>query len=357
MALELTADLTEVFRTIVDVESVSGNEAALADMIEQALRGYPHLIVHRDGDAVVARTELGRAKRVIIAGHIDTVVVAGNLPSHLDQRADGTHLVGRGTVDMKGGVAVALHLAAQLRNPRHDLTWIFYDNEEVDEARNGLKRLIETTPDLVAGDFAILMEPTNAEVEGGCQGSIRIRITLEGKAAHSARSWTGINAIHRLADVLARLNAWEPRQINVDGLTYREGLNAVTISGGVATNVIPPEAAIEINYRYAPDKTPEQALEELGRVFDGYSYEVTDLCAAARPGLEDPLIGQFIDAVGSVPRPKYGWTDVARLSQLGIPAINYGPGDSLLAHTAEEHCPVEHLDRCATALRNWLEEN
>lgn len=357
MGLELTGDLTSLFRDIVDVESVSGNEKALADLVEEALRSFHHLTVDRDGDCVVARTTLGRPTRVVIAGHLDTVPLADNLPSRLEEREDGTHLVGRGTVDMKGGVAVALNLAAELSNPRHDITWIFYDNEEVDANRNGLGRLARNRPELLEGDFAILMEPTAAEVEGGCQGSMRIRIDIEGKASHSARSWKGVNAIHGLSDVLQRLTAWQEQHIEVEGLTYREGLNAVRVSGGVATNVVPPEASIEINYRFAPDKTPEQASAVLAGIFDGYDHEVTDMSAAARPGLDRELAQEFIRSVGSTPRPKYGWTDVARFSELGIPAVNYGPGDSLLAHTVEEHCPVDELTRCADGLRAWLKEN
>lgn len=357
MALELDGDLVRLFQTIVDVESVSGNETRLADMVAAALEAQPHLQVDRDGDCVVARTHLGRARRVVIAGHLDTVPLADNLPSRLEERSDGVHVVGRGTVDMKGGVAVALALAAELESPRHDITWIFYDHEEVEAARNGLGRLARNRPDLMEGDFAILMEPTGGEVEGGCQGTARIRIDMAGKASHSARSWKGINAIHKLQDVLERLNAWQERHVEVDGLVYREGLNAVGISGGVAGNVVPPSASIEVNYRFAPDKAPEDAETELRRIFDGHDFAVTDMSPGARPGLDQPIVAEFIGAVGAVPLPKYGWTDVARFSAMGTPAINYGPGDALLAHTDHEHCPISDLERCADGLRRWLKEN
>ena len=357
MALDLGGDLLSLFQRIVDVESVSGNETRLADMVASALADLPHLEVERDGDCVVARTHLSRGMRVVIAGHLDTVPLADNLPSRLEERDDGLHLVGRGTVDMKGGVAVALALAAELTQPIHDITWIFYDHEEVEAARNGLGRLARNRPDLMAGDFAILMEPTGGEVEGGCQGTARIRIDLEGRAAHSARSWKGINAVHKLEEILRRLNAWEPRHVAVDGLVYREGLNAISVSGGVAGNVVPPSASIGINYRFAPDKTPEDALAELRRIFEGYHFEVTDMSPAARPGLDLPVAAEFIAAVGAVPLPKYGWTDVARFSAMGVPAINYGPGDALLAHTDLVHCPISDLERCADGLRRWLKEN
>lgn len=357
MDLDLDGDLTALFQAIVDIESVSGNERALADQVEAALRRYPHLNVDRDGDCVVARTVLGRDKRIVIAGHLDTVPLAGNLPSRLEERADGLHLVGRGTVDMKSGVAVQLALAAELNAPRHDITWIFYDNEEVDGIYNGLRRLAANRTDLMEGDFAILMEPTDAGVEGGCQGTCRIRIDVQGVAAHSARSWKGINAIHALEDVLHRLNSWEQPHIAVDGLVYREGLNAVRIDGGVAGNVVPPLAGVEINYRFAPDKSTDDAEAALRRIFEGYDFEVLDMNSGARPGLDLPIAAEFVRAVDAVPRPKFGWTDVARFSALGIPAINYGPGDPMLAHTDHEHCPIDQLTRCADGLRRWLKEN
>ena len=354
MSLDPRTDLVTLLRAVVDVESVSGNEKRLADLVEELLRAQSHLEVARDGDCVVAWTRLGRGQRVLIAGHLDTVPVVGNLPSTVEETPEGVVIHGRGTVDMKGGVAVALKLACELDQPRFDITWVFYDHEEVDASLNGLGRLAGNRPDLLEGDFAVLMEPTGARVEGGCQGTIRIRITAEGRAAHSARAWMGDNAIHGLADVLARLAAHEPKRIEVDGLEYREGLNAVRIGGGVAGNIIPPEAWVEINYRFAPDKSLDEALGYLEEVFDGYTFEVTDLSPAARPGLDRPLAQEFVDAVGGKAFPKYGWTDVSRFSALGIPAVNYGPGDSSLAHRDDERCPAEHLRICADGLRRWL---
>ncbi len=354
MTLDPGVDLVTLLRSIVDVESVSGNERMLADLVEETLRAQPHLMVERDGDCVVARTQLGRDQRIVIAGHLDTVPVAGNLPSSVVEGPDGPLIYGRGTCDMKGGVAVALKLACELGEPRTDITWVFYDNEEVDAALNGLGRLSRNRPDLLAGDFAVLMEPTAARIEGGCQGTIRVRIHATGQAAHSARSWMGHNAIHDLSTVLTSLASHEPRRIIVDGLEYREGLNAVRIGGGVAGNVIPPEAWVEINYRYAPDKSPQEALEYLRHVFPGASLDVVDLSPAARPGLDAPLAAEFVEAVGGEARPKYGWTDVARFSALGIPAVNYGPGDPSLAHRDDEHCPAADLASCADGLRRWL---
>ena len=357
MRLDLNASLVTILQRITDVESVSGNEGPLADMVEEALSGHDHLEVVRDGDCVIARTHFGRDQRVVIAGHLDTVPVADNLPSHLEQTPEGLHVVGRGTCDMKGGVAVQLKLAAELADANRDITWVFYDHEEVSADLNGLGRVAKNSPHLLEADFAVLMEPTGARIEGGCQGACRILITVSGRAAHSARSWLGVNAIHGLSEVLERLNAYEAREIDVEGLTYREGLNAVHVSGGVAGNVIPPSAAIEINYRFAPDKQPDDAIAELRRVFDGYDFEVTDMSPAARPGLDREIAKDFVASVGSEPRPKYGWTDVARFSALGIPAVNYGPADPSLAHTDNEFCPADHLDICADGLRRWLTHN
>lgn len=345
--LSSSVDLT---RQLCDIESVSGNERRLADAIEAALAGCDHLELTRDGDAIVARTTLGRERRVVIAGHIDTVPVNANLPV----RVEGDLLIGRGTVDMKAGVAVALVLAAELAEPTVDLTWIFYDHEEVASELNGLGRLARTHPDLLEGDFAILGEPTSATVEGGCNGTARVDVRLSGVRAHSARSWVGVNAIHAAAPVLALLAAYQPAEIEVDGLVYREGLNAVGITGGVAGNVIPDEAVISVNYRFAPSRSAEQAIAHLREVFDGYDIEVTDLAGGARPGLDAPLAKDFLAAVGGQAFPKYGWTDVARFAELGIPAVNYGPGDPLRAHADDERVEIGQIIACERGLRAWL---
>nr|WP_275006118.1 succinyl-diaminopimelate desuccinylase [Promicromonospora iranensis] len=356
------SDLVALTRVICDIPSVSGDEKALADAIEVLLRGCAHLEVLRDGDALVARTNLGRDRRVVVAGHIDTVPIADNLPTRLVGAGDDAVLWGRGTVDMLGGVAVALALAVELgapgSEPAHDLTWIFYDHEEVDSALNGLGRLARNHPELLRGDFAILGEPTDAGIEGGCNGTMRVELRTRGVAAHSARAWTGENAIHAVAPALARLAAYEPQSIEVDGLVYREGLNAVRIEGGIAGNVIPDACTVEVNYRFAPSRSVEEAEAHLREVFEGFDLVVTDAAGGARPGLDDPLAAQFVKSVltttGGVPAPKYGWTDVARFSELGVPAVNFGPGDPLLAHKDDEHLPVAQLAQCRDALRAWL---
>ncbi|QZN86402.1 succinyl-diaminopimelate desuccinylase [Cellulomonas sp. C5510] len=356
--LDLTADLTTLTARVCDIASVSGDEAALADAVEAALAAYPHLEVLRDGDTVVARTHLGRASRVVVAGHLDTVPVAGNLPTRLEGEGEDAVLWGRGTVDMKGGVAVQLALAASLTAPTRDVTWVFYDHEEVDASLSGLGRVVRRHPEWLEADFAVLGEPTDAGLEGGCNGTLRAEVRVTGVAAHSARAWTGVNAIHAAAPVLARLAAYEPASVEVDGLVYREGLNAVLISGGVATNVVPDRCVVTVNYRFAPSRTVAEATAHVEELFAGFEVVVTDAAGGARPGLDDPAAAEFAAAVlgvtGGAPAPKYGWTDVARFAELGIPAVNFGPGDPLLAHKDDERLPVAQLVLCHEALRAWL---
>ena len=350
MDLDLSSDSANLTASLVDVESVSGNEADLAAAIERALRGLPHLSVHSDGSTVVARTSLGRPHRVIVAGHIDTVPIAGNLPS----RRENGLLYGCGSCDMKSGVAVALRLAARLTQPRPDVTYVFYDCEEVEAERNGLLRVSRNRPDLLHGDFAVLMEPTGALIEGGCQGTMRAEVTTRGKRAHSARSWMGSNAIHTAGGILDVLRSYQPREPEVDGLVYHEGLNAVGISGGVAGNVIPDECTVTVNYRFAPDRSEQEAAAHVREVFAGYEVEITDSAPGARPGLDHPAAAPLLAAVAGAPRAKFGWTDVARFALLGMPALNYGPGDPMLAHSPDEHVPVEQIAECEATMEAWL---
>ncbi|MGW5239544.1 succinyl-diaminopimelate desuccinylase [Monashia sp. NPDC004114] len=352
VALDLTSDVTTLAAAVCDIESVSRNEATLADAVEDALRGLDHLEVTRDGNTVVARTSLGRDERVVLAGHIDTVPLTAvpNLPT---RQVDG-QLWGRGTVDMKGGVAVMLRIAAEVTEPSRDLTFLFYECEEIDGQFNGLARVAETRPDLLAGDFAVLLEPTFGAIEGGCKGTLRADVTTRGVAAHSARPWKGHNAIHDAAAVLARLTAYEAETIDVDGLDYHEALQAVAISGGIAGNVIPDRCTVTVNYRFAPDKSVDEAFAHVEQVFDGFEVSLGDAVAGARPGLHLPAAKAFIDALDVPVSAKEGWTDVARFSGLGIPAVNYGPGDPNLAHMDEESCPVQQYVDAEAALLRWL---
>ncbi|WHM36778.1 succinyl-diaminopimelate desuccinylase [Streptomyces sp. BPTC-684] len=353
-ALDLTLDGPALTAWLVDFPSQSGTEKPLADAIEAALRTLPHLTVDRHGNNVVARTNLGRAERVVLAGHIDTVPIAGNVPSRLDENGV---LWGCGTSDMKSGVAVQLRIAATVPEPNRDLTFVFYDNEEVAAHLNGLGQVADAHPDWIEGDFAVLLEPSDAQVEGGCQGTLRVILHTAGERAHSARSWMGSNAIHAAAPILARLAAYEPRRPVIDGLEYHEGLNAVRIEGGVANNVIPDACAVTVNYRYAPDRTAEEALAHVREVFADCQiteFTVDDHSGAALPGLSHPAAAAFMAAVGGTPQPKFGWTDVSRFGALGVPAVNYGPGDALYAHKRDEHVAVDRITHCERRLHAWL---
>ncbi len=348
--LDLAADVVALTADLVARPSVSGTEGPLADAVERALRACPHLTVDRDGDSVVARTSVGSGERVVIAGHLDTVPAADNLAA----RFEGDRLYGLGACDMKGGVAVGLRLAATVTAPVRDVTYLFYDNEEVAAELNGLGRLSRNHPDWLAADFAVLMEPSNAGVEAGCQGTLRVEVTTRGVRAHSARPWKGENAIHAAGEVMTRLAAYVPRRPEIDGLTYREGLSAVGVRGGVAGNVIPDECVVTVNYRFAPDRSVDDALAHVREVFAGWEVECKDIAPGALPGLSRPAAAAFLAVTGKPPAPKFGWTDVARFSELGVPAVNYGPGDPSLAHSRDEFVPVAEIRECEDKLRAWL---
>ncbi len=352
--IDLTQDAVTLTEQLVNIESVSLDEQAIADAVEAALRPLTHLQVSRHGNTVVARTDLGRAERVVIAGHLDTVPLNDNLPARYERRAEGDLLHGLGTCDMKGGDAVMLRLAATLPEPNRDITFIFYEAEEIDAAYNGLFLLSQSNPELMTADFAILMEPSNAVVEAGCQGTLRVDVRTTGERAHSARSWRGVNAIHGAAGVLQRLNDYDARKPVIDGLEYHEGLNAVFIRGGVAGNVLPDECVVEVNFRFAPDRSEADAAAFVHTFFEGYDVTLTDSAPGALPGLDVPAAKAFVEAVGGEVNPKFGWTDVARFTALGVPAVNFGPGDPMLAHKQEEHVPVDHIERCEAQLRDWL---
>jgi succinyl-diaminopimelate desuccinylase len=315
-----------------------------------ALRTAGHLRVERAGNVVRASTDLGHPTRVILAGHLDTVPLHDNFPSTMD----GEIIYGCGTSDMKSGVALALHLAVTVAAPRFDVTYLFYDCEEVAAELNGLHKISISQPEWLVADFAILLEPTYGLVEAGCQGTQRATVRVPGRRAHSARSWHGVNAIHRAGQVLRRLESYEARRVVIDGCEYREGLNAVAVRGGVAANVIPDSCEVEVNYRFAPDRSEDEATAHLKEVFDGYSVEITDSAPGARPGLNSPAAQQFLAAVGAEPVAKLGWTDVARFAALGVPALNFGPGDPNLAHTRDEHVETGKIRAGAEVLRRWL---
>lgn len=354
-SLDLTADPVELTAALVDVPSVSGDEDALAGAVKAALAEQaPHLELAVSGNTVLARTNLGRPSRVVLAGHLDTVPINDNLPLRRTGAGEELVLHGCGAVDMKGGDAVFLHLAATIAEPAHDLTFIFYDCEEVDAARNGLGRIEREMPEWLRGDLAVVGEPSNGVIEAGCQGTLRIELRTKGIRAHTARAWMGENAVHMMAGALHKLDQYEPRQVEIDGCHYHEGLQAVKIVGGVAGNVVPDECVLTINHRFAPDRTAEEAVDHLRVLFEGYQLTVVDSAEGALPGLAAPTARSLVEAAGGAPVAKLGWTDVARFAALGIPAVNFGPGDPTLAHTQQEHVAAAQIVHCEQVLRRFL---
>ncbi|TRW79331.1 succinyl-diaminopimelate desuccinylase [Mycolicibacterium sp. 018/SC-01/001] len=351
--LDLHGDPISLTSALVDIPSESRHETRIADEIEAALRAQTAgFEIVRHGDAVLARTQFGKPSRVLLAGHTDTVPAADNVPS----RRDGDLLYGCGTSDMKSGDAVFLHLAATVTEPAHDITLVFYDCEEIEASANGLGRIERELPDWLAADVAILGEPSGGLIEAGCQGTLRVVVRASGTRAHSARSWLGDNAIHKLAPVLTRLQHYEARSVDIDGCVYREGLSAVRIDGGVAGNVIPDAASVTVNFRFAPDRSVEAAYAHVLDVFDGLdvSIEMTDSAAGALPGLTRPAAAALVQAAGGAVRAKYGWTDVSRFAALGVPAVNYGPGDPNTAHRVDEHVDVAQITAVTETLRRYL---
>jgi len=347
-------DLLARTAELVDIASPSLAEGPFADLVEGWLREVPWLTVERHGDNVVARTELGRDQRLVLAGHLDTVPANGNEVA----RIDGDTLWGLGSADMKGGLAVFLELARTVDEPACDVTYVFYAAEEIAAEHSGLLQLFRERPDLVAGDAAILGEPTDGWIEAGCQGTARVRLTLAGARAHTARPWKGRNAIHRLAPILEAIAGYEAREPTIDGCTYREAMQAVFVDGGVAGNVVPDEASLTVNLRIAPDRTVDEAVAGFRAMVDPFvedvdGFEVVDRSEPAPPSLTHPLLAPLVEA-GTPVRAKLGWTDVARFAEHGIPAINFGPGDSSVAHMREEHVTRDSIERVHAALHALL---
>lgn len=350
------SDLLEQTAELVAVPSVSRDEAVLADRVERQLAATPWLEVTRVGDNVVARTR-GDSRRVVLAGHLDTVPPNGNARP----RVDGDTLWGLGSADMKGGLAVMLSLAAEADPPPVELTLAFYVAEEIAREHNGLLQLEAADPLLLAGDVAVIGEPTGAVVEAGCQGSLALAVTVCGARAHTARPWRGVNAVHRLGTVLERIAAWPERRPVLDGCTYREALQAVRVEAGVAGNVVPDRVILTLNHRFSPDRDVEQASAALraylAPVLDagvGDTATVTDAAPGAPPNLGEPLLARLVAATGAPPRAKLGWTDVAFFTERGVPAANFGPGDPELAHTAEERVTRSDLEAVHRVLRSLL---
>jgi len=345
--------LPDVLR-LVAIDSISRNEAALAILVFDELCSVEHLVVERVGDNVIARTEGFHAHRILVAGHLDTVPGDPSLAV-----IEGDRLTGLGACDMKGSLAVMLELAKDTAKRTFDITWVFYAREEIARSESGLLEIAQLRPDLLQADAAIVAEPTGGAVEAGCQGTLRLGLTVQGLRAHTARPFTGRNAIHRLGAAINQVAQYEPRVAVVDGIAFTEQLQVVSVGGGIAPNVVPDSATLVLNHRVAPDRSRDQAVSAVREYLsdlleDADVLEVLDWAPAAPPSLTHPVIQSLVAASGQPARAKVGWTDVATLHEMGIPATNFGAGDPLLAHRSDEFVTESELEAFATTLRGLL---
>ena len=348
--MNINQELGKLTLDLVNISSVSKDETSIADSIEEALKKCNHLKLTRVNNSLVAQTSFGNKQRVVIAGHIDTVPANNNFPGKINN----SEVVGLGSVDMKSGIAVALKLASEITSSNFDITYLFYESEEIETKFNGLELITKQQKDLLNCDFAILMEPTNGILEVGCQGSLRFEVSTSGKRSHSARWWNGENAIHKTNKILEILNNYKSREPEIDGYKFREGLQAVKINGGIAGNVVPDSVSVSINHRFAPDTSIDQATTNMKNLFKDFNFLLVDAANAAPTGLSNPVIKDFVSSIGKSIAPKFGWTDVARFASNGIPAINFGPGDPNLAHHPDEKVLISQINDVYESLKKWL---
>ncbi|MCL4434370.1 MAG: succinyl-diaminopimelate desuccinylase [Actinobacteria bacterium] len=362
---------------LVSIPSISREEGQITDYIYNAIESRlqdttttlrPVELIRLDGNNIVYRTMGKRANRIVLASHVDTVPPAGGSTPHANVHSDKdlsrAHvddgiLRGLGAVDTKGSVAIMLDLLLSDPPPTVELTFIFYSREEVSRKENGLRQILETRPELLRGDVAIVGEPSGGYVEAGCQTTMTAIITLHGARAHTARPWTGSNAIHAIAPVIDRIARYQENLVDLDGCTFREQLQAVAINGGIASNVVPDVASVTANHRAAPRRT----RQELERWLTEYviqdttgSLIVDDYAQGALPALSNPWIKRLVEITGRPPRAKLGWTDVATFAEAGIPACNFGPGDPELAHTPYEQVSATELASARSALMSLISD-
>ncbi len=336
--------LSRTLAWLVDIPSETGREQAIQAAIAERLSRFE---VHTVKDSVVVgATGPGR---LLLAGHTDTVPLQGEVGHRIE---DG-RLYGLGATDMKGGLAVMIHLIEDLGTD--DITGIFYAGEEGPLSGNQLGPILDTFPDLTGATAAIVMEPTNREIHAGCQGSVNARVWFDGEAAHSARPWLGTNAITRAGEFLMMMDRREPELHLIEGLPFKEVISVTRATGGVANNVIPSRFELNINYRFSPDRTTEAAIDHLRTVCAGADgFEVSDAAPAAYPEISHPIFTTLAENAGAEVAHKQGWTDVAQFAQRGVPAVNFGPGETSLAHKPGESVNLEDLDWAYRALRATL---
>jgi succinyl-diaminopimelate desuccinylase len=326
---------------LVDFPSESRDEAALAAHVLGVLRDGG-VAVRDAGDTCVLAGTTARGERplVLLAGHLDTVPAQGNRPGRRDD--DAVH--GLGASDMKGAVAVMIELALAAPEANVDLGYVFFGREELPITDSALSRLLEREPSLREADLVVVMEPTSNAIHAGCLGNVNAAWTFHGRSGHSARPWFADNAIHRAADGIHAVAAVEPVPREFDGLTFTEVVSVTRINGGIASNVIPGEAIAQVNYRYAPGRTPAEAEAWLRDLLEPYgTVEIDGNAPSAPVAVANPLVQRLIATGDLEVAPKQAWTPVAEFAGVGVDAVNFGPGEPAQAHTRDEYVPIDAL--------------
>jgi len=339
---------------LVEVSSPTGDERELCDIVEARLRTMPDLIVERVGDSVAAHRPWTGRPKVALVGHLDTVPKSeGQEPT----RVEGDRLYGLGASDMKAGDAVMLGLLELVESSDlvYDLCIILYDAEEGPYDESGLGPLFDALDWVKSVDLAFCLEPSDNVVQVGCVGSFHAKLTVKGRACHSARPWQGENAIHKSGALMSLLGSLEPKVVNVAGHNFSEVISATVVNGGRARNVIPDSCTFNINFRFAPGRSEEEAFSELvDLVGDLAEVELLDSCPSGSVVSNSPLFDRFLSLTGAEVTAKQAWTDVARFAQIGVDAVNYGPGISSQAHQATEYVDIDLIVDSYCSFHNFL---
>jgi succinyl-diaminopimelate desuccinylase len=332
---------------LVNIPSESRSEAELYRYVLGAVRLEQ---AYLDGESVLFAKRTGKPL-VLLAGHTDTVPAQGNLPGRIEDGA----VVGLGASDMKGGLAVMIELGrwAAETELAYDLALLFFPREELGPAENPLPGVFERTDLVDEAQLVICLEPTDNTLQLGCLGNLNARAIFEGKSAHSARPWLGVNAIKLAFDGLQQVLETEPRDVDIDGLVFREVISVTQLNAGIAANVIPARAEAILNFRYAPDRTPESAVERV-RELVGNDVEILANSPPAHVASRSPLVERLRAVGGFEVQPKQAWTNVADFAARGLDAINLGPGGTRYAHAVDERVEISELERTYDALQRFL---
>jgi succinyl-diaminopimelate desuccinylase len=343
-------DLAARTLELIDIPSASRSEARLRDHVSEAVT-LP--AAYATGDALLFATERTSRPLVLLAGHLDTVPAQGNLPGRIDEG----WVVGLGASDMKGGLAVMIELARWIAEEqpalRYDTAFLFFVREELSTEESALPRVFAEVPLVTASDLVVMLEPTDNEIHAGCLGNLNAILVFEGRSAHSARPWQGVNAIGLAVEGLRPIVSAKPVEVTAGGLTFVEVLSATRIAGGIADNVVPDRVEVGLNYRYAPSRTREEAEERL-RELVGAELEVTSNSPAARVASGSPLVKRLRDAGDLALEPKQAWTPVAEFAAQGLDAVNFGPGAPRYAHRRDERVAIAELERSFETLVRFL---